>query len=174
MLPAVSIIASSSLTLNGCPLNECSSLKGISTTFSRPPIGAAFLGGKQIIDRCQLYFFRAAFQGDIERDVWKKPFLGNVFLSKRFQDHILGFVCNSLPIGKGQCDSGGPGCPARLLDIDDGEPWHGNGGVADVPHRVLPCADESVLLPYSSLTFSANSPTTMPASSRLSIFLPSR
>ena len=25
-------------------------------------IGAAFLGGKQIIDRCQLYFFRAAFQ----------------------------------------------------------------------------------------------------------------
>ncbi len=27
-----------------------------------PRVGAAFLGGKQIIDRCQLYFFRAAFQ----------------------------------------------------------------------------------------------------------------
>ena len=25
-------------------------------------VGTAFLGGKQVIDRCQLYFFRAAFQ----------------------------------------------------------------------------------------------------------------
>ena len=33
-LSAVSIIASSSLTLNGCPLNGCSSDNGISTTFS--------------------------------------------------------------------------------------------------------------------------------------------